>query len=154
LDGVNRYLACQRLGIEVKAMAYRGDDPIGFVLSANVHRRHLDTSQRSMVAAKLTELAVGANQHSESTSIDVASKWLNVGRASIDRARVVLASGDTELVKAVETGETSVNAAAETVKKRKAPKPTKATTPNSTKLSDQADELLNKLVEVLLKMKP
>jgi hypothetical protein len=91
LDGRNRYLACQRLGLEPKTRVYLGDDPIGFVLGVNLHRRHLDESQRAMVGAKLASLGVGANQHSKGgTSIDVASKLVNVGRASIDRARKVL----------------------------------------------------------------
>src|SRR5262249_43430564 len=114
LDGRNRYLACQKLGREIQVKDFAGDDPIGFVLSANLHRRHLNESQRAMVAAKLTSLEVGANQHTkgQGTSIDVASKLLNVGRASIDRARKVLAAGDAGLVAAVEQGKKSVSAAA------------------------------------------
>lgn len=114
LDGRNRYLACQRLGREIQVKDYAGDDPIGFVLSANLHRRHLDESQRAMVAAKLTSLEVGANQHTkgEGVSIDTASKLLNVGRASINRARKVLGAGDAKLVTAVEQGKVSVSAAA------------------------------------------
>src|SRR5262249_14697824 len=122
LDGRNRYLACQRLGREIQVKDFTGDDPIGFVLSANLHRRHLNESQRAMVAAKLTSLAVGANQHTkgQGTSIDVASKLLNVGRAFIDRARKVLAAGDVKLVAAVEQGQVSVSAAAnQTADKKK-----------------------------------
>src|SRR5262245_29759019 len=115
LDGRNRYLACQKLGREIQVKDFAGDDPIGFVLSANLHRRHLNESQRAMVAAKLTSLEVGANQHTkgQGTSIDVASRLLNVGRASIDRARKVLATGDPKLVAAVEQGNVSVSAAAD-----------------------------------------
>jgi ParB-like chromosome segregation protein Spo0J len=112
LDGRNRYNACQQLGKEVVARDYIGDDPIGFVLSSNLHRRHLNVSQRAMVAAKLTSLELGANQHSEGTSIEVAAKLLNVGRASVERARQVLAKGDPSLIEAVEQGETSVTDAA------------------------------------------
>src|SRR5262245_7059198 len=46
LDGRNRYLACQQLNREVRALDYLGDNPIGFVLGVNLHRRHLDESQR------------------------------------------------------------------------------------------------------------
>jgi ParB-like chromosome segregation protein Spo0J len=123
LDGRNRYLACQRLGREIQVEDFAGDDPIGFVLSANLHRRHLNESQRAMVAAKLTSMEVGANQHTkgQGTSIDVASKLLNVGRASIDRARKVLATGDPKLVAAVEQAKVSVSAAAnQTADKKKA----------------------------------
>src|SRR5262245_59731432 len=128
LDGRNRYLVCQRLGREIQVKDYVGDDPIGFVLSANLHRRHLSESQRAMVAAKLSSLAVGANQYTkgQGTSIDVASKLLNVGRASIDRARKVLATGDPSVIAAVEQGNVSVSAAAnEAGKKEKKAKQTK-----------------------------
>jgi len=65
LDGRNRYNACKELGLLVDTKRYDGDDPVGFVLSANLHRRHLNESQRAMVAAKLASLKVGANQHTK-----------------------------------------------------------------------------------------
>jgi len=143
LDGRNRYLACQRLGREVQVKDFIGDDPIDFVLSANLHRRHLNESQRAMVAAKLASLALGANQHTkEGTSIDVASKLLNVGRASIDRARKVLAVGDAKLIEAVEQGKVSVSAAASQAanKDEKKKKQTKHRDPNPKDLKKQIDE--------------
>lgn len=116
LDGRNRYNACQHLGMDVLTRDYIGGDPIGFVLSVNLHRRHLNTSQRAMVAAKLTSLGVGDNQHTkgQGTSIEVASKLLNVGRASIERAKQVLAKGDPSLIEQVERGEITVTDAAAT----------------------------------------
>jgi ParB-like chromosome segregation protein Spo0J len=112
LDGRNRYNACQHLGRDVLTRDYMGTDPIGYVLSINLHRRHLNTSQRAMVAARLANLKDGANQHSEGTSIEVAAKLLNVGRASVERAKQVLAKGDPSLIEEVEQGQTSVTAAA------------------------------------------
>jgi hypothetical protein len=117
LDGRNRYRACEHLGIDVATRDYVGGDPIGYVLSVNLHRRHLSVSQRAMVAAKLTNLELGANQHTkEGTSIEVASKLLSVGRASVERALVVLkkaaATGDLSAIEAVEQGNTSVTDAA------------------------------------------
>src|SRR5262249_42808299 len=50
LDGRNRMDACQELGKPLKFRPYIGNDPVGFVLSANLHRRHLNESQRAMVA--------------------------------------------------------------------------------------------------------
>jgi hypothetical protein len=123
LDGRNRYNACQHLGKDVLTRDYTGTDPIGFVLSVNLHRRHLNTSQRAMVAAKLANLQGGANQHSEGTSIEVASKLLNVGRASVERARQVLAKGDPSLIEEVETGQTSVTAAAAAAEGNNQPDP-------------------------------
>jgi ParB-like chromosome segregation protein Spo0J len=151
LDGVTRQEACKRAGVEVWVVPYRGDDPIGFVLSANLHRRHLNTGQRAVVAASLADLERGANQTTKGsgTSIEVAAKLLNVGRASVERARIVLNSGCSELVEAVKSGTSSVSAATKMVKKK-----SKTATPTSTNLSDKADELLDKLIEVLGKMKP
>jgi 16S rRNA G966 N2-methylase RsmD len=56
LDGRNRVRACERAGVEVVSRVYEGDDPVGFVLSLNVQRRHLSTGQRAMLALRVEEL--------------------------------------------------------------------------------------------------
>ena len=50
LDGRNRYLACVDTGIEPRFREYDGDDPVGYVVSSNVYRRHLSASQKAVVA--------------------------------------------------------------------------------------------------------
>jgi len=113
LDGRNRYLACLEAGAEPAFAPFRGDDPVAFVISANLRRRHLDESQRAMVAAKLATLRVGDNQHSEGLPIGRGSDLLSVGERSVARAREVLERGAPELVGAVEQGVVSVSAAAD-----------------------------------------
>jgi hypothetical protein len=86
LDGRNRYRACAA-GVEPIFTVYTGDDPVGYVISANLRRRHLDESQRAMVAARLTTLKLGDNQHSEVVPIGRGSELLKVGERTVARAR-------------------------------------------------------------------
>src|SRR5690349_7573823 len=59
LDGRNRYNVCSELGIEP---SFRDFDParegnaLDFVLDRNIARRHLNESQRAMIAANLAPL--------------------------------------------------------------------------------------------------
>jgi hypothetical protein len=115
LDGRNRYRACLDAGAELAFTEYRGDDPRGFVISLNLYRRHLDESQRAMVAARIATLRLGDNQHSPigETSQADAANLLNVGKRSVERARVVQEQGTPELVAAVDAGKVTVSAAAD-----------------------------------------
>jgi hypothetical protein len=48
LDGRNRLQALERAGIELQSwqvQIYSGDDPVGYNISVNVHRRHLTKKQ-------------------------------------------------------------------------------------------------------------
>ena len=52
LDGRHRYLACQRAGVTPTFVEFVGDDPASFVVSKNIHRRHLTATQRAAIAAE------------------------------------------------------------------------------------------------------
>ena len=66
LDGWHRYLACQRAEVEFRAVEFDGDNPVSFVLSRNLIRRHLTGSQRAAaVVAAHNWKPLGANQHYE-----------------------------------------------------------------------------------------
>lgn len=51
LDGRNRFVACQIAGVEPRFMPFASDlSPTEWVLSQNLHRRHLTASQKAAVA--------------------------------------------------------------------------------------------------------
>lgn len=115
LDGRNRLAACALAGVEPLFTEYVGDDPVSWVVSQNLHRRHLSESQRAMVAARLAKLPRGANQHRQiclSRTQPEAAELLNVSPRTVKSARVVQQQGVPALVDAVDAGAVAVSAAA------------------------------------------
>lgn len=56
LDGWHRYSACEQLGIKAQTFTFPADkDPVAFVLSHNLHRRHLTGSQRAAAVVACSE---------------------------------------------------------------------------------------------------
>ena len=68
LDGRNRYQACELAGIESDCTEYEGDDPLGYVLSLNLHRRHLTASQRAALAAEIANMTQGGDRISDQSA--------------------------------------------------------------------------------------
>lgn len=53
IDGRHRFKACEELGIEPRFEAYEGDSPASFVVSKNLMRRQLTSSQKAAVAVDM-----------------------------------------------------------------------------------------------------
>ncbi len=53
LDGRNRYQALCDIGLAVEFEEYTGNQPITYVISKNLHRRHLEAGQRAMIATDI-----------------------------------------------------------------------------------------------------
>jgi hypothetical protein len=120
LDGRNRYRACQRAEVTPQYREFNGSDPVAYVISVNLHRRHLNESQRSMVAAKLATLRDGQRQVGQLAQVPTQSQaaaLLNTSQRSVKRAAVVRNHGSPELVEAVERGDISVSRAANEARK-------------------------------------
>lgn len=56
IDGRRRFMACRMAGVEPEMIEVSPEDPIAYVLSLNLHRRHLTASQRAMIAARAREM--------------------------------------------------------------------------------------------------
>jgi hypothetical protein len=112
LDGRNRERAAIMAEVEVEYKEYRGKDALAYVISRNLHRRHLTESQRAMVAARFANLRIGQTGDIVS-SVNGSAEALRVSPRSVDSARTVETMGVTELREAVDAGAVSVSAAAE-----------------------------------------
>lgn len=56
LDGRNRIRACQMAGVKPAFRQYDGDDEVGFIVSLNLRRRHLNEDERAFLAVGLIPL--------------------------------------------------------------------------------------------------
>ena len=125
VDGRNRLQVCRELEIDAECRELDPqEDPYRYVVSHNLHRRHLTVAQRSMVAAKMATLKRGEVgngrpkvevQICTSTSMDEAADMLNVSRRSVATAKKVIESAAPALVDAVEQGKVAVSLAAKLV---------------------------------------
>ena len=118
LDGRNRWNACKAAGVEPRFVDYQGNDPLALVISMNVRRRHLDESQRSLIALRLanmrqgerTDLQPSANLRKVSQA--EAAERLSVSERSVTFAALVLNEATPALLHAVEQGKIAVSLAA------------------------------------------
>lgn len=140
IDGRNRYRACIEAGVEPKFRKWLGDGSAvpaiesltAFVVSLNLHRRHLTESQRAMIGARIKPLfeaeAKKRQAHGQTApgktlppnlaealgdSRDDAARAVKVSHGSINSASAVLKDGSPNLINAVDAGSISVSAAAD-----------------------------------------
>lgn len=115
IDGRNRYQACVELGVEPTYRKWDGNGAlVAFVVSLNLHRRHLSESQRGMVAAKLANMPAHRPDNKAAnlrTSQAEAAKLLNVSERTVNAAAKVKDEGATELVQAAEMAERGITVA-------------------------------------------
>ncbi|MFZ0423446.1 MAG: MT-A70 family methyltransferase [Xanthobacteraceae bacterium] len=120
LDGRNRYRGCLAAGVAPRFREFGcdsgdGDDPLGFVVSRNLNRRHLDESQRAMVAARLATMRQGERTDLQPSATlpkvaqPQAAALMNVSARLLRSAKTVLENGAPALVRAVEQGRLTVS---------------------------------------------
>ncbi len=135
LDGRNRFRACKKAGVEPRFTKYRGNGVLTYIISKNVHRRHLTVSQRAIIALDvlpaLEKEAAKRNPIGRSgkpprrlpgengKSAAHAGKALHVSRGSVERAKRV-AKEAPELLPEIRAGRKTVREAEQEVRQRKA----------------------------------
>jgi len=102
IDGRNRLKACQIAGVKPRFETLNGQDPVAYILSSNVNRRHLSKGQRAMVAAlarDLQNLKLSETARRVEVAIGAISEAELVKHYAPDLVDAVL-SGATPLYKA------------------------------------------------------
>ena len=120
LDGRHRYEACLEAGVKPSFREYKGDDPVGHVLSLNLLTRDWKPGQKAMIASNLANLSSGvgkgqgksANWRTSETSQSDAAEQMGSSRRSVQRAKKVRDKANEAITKMVEDGDISVNAGA------------------------------------------
>lgn len=126
IDGRRRSMACRLVGVKPVTKQVSPDDPVAYVLSLNLHRRHLTPSQKSMVAARARDrydkqakerMTKGTKSDPmenlpQGSARDAAGKAVGVSGKSVDYASKVLRHGTKSLIAAVDEGRMAVSTAA------------------------------------------
>lgn len=112
LDGRNRYLACKIAGVAPITENFTESDAMEFVLSENMHRRHLNESQRAMIGAEAANLQQGQKSNTPAgVSQEKVAELMHVSPRSIQRARKVQKTTAKPVQKLVREGKVSLTAA-------------------------------------------
>lgn len=136
LDGRNRYHACLEAGVQARFRDFgddRGDgpDPVAFVLSKNLRRRHLTASQQAAAVAKTQDWSAAHPAHRPKEAGTGSRLTTAADRAAISGASErtqkdadLVARESPELLDKVIAGEVSAKAAARQVRASRAPENT------------------------------
>lgn len=127
LDGWHRFRACEQVGIEPQKFNFPADkDPVAFVLSHNLHRRHLTPSQRAAAVVACSDWRPRGKAKPETVSglreADMA-KAAGTSDRTIRDAKVAHKAG---LGEAVKEGAMTAHEAAKVARGKQAPAPAPA----------------------------
>lgn len=126
IDGHTRYTICKGYGIEFKTRELDLPDRNAvkrWILENQLARRNLTSTQREFLAARLSNLPLGTNQHREeaqncasSETVGNAAKKAGVKERNVELAKTVIANADPEIVAAAESGKIKTGTAARAAK--------------------------------------
>jgi hypothetical protein len=86
IDGRNRALACQKAGKEPRYVQFEGkaEDVPRFIVSANIHRRHLRPDQRRDLIKKVLKLEPEQSNRAVAAMVKVDDKTVATVRAEME----------------------------------------------------------------------
>ena len=143
IDGRNRRAACKLAGIEPRIRVLNGDDPTAYVLSANIHRRHMTKGQRAMAVAMIyPERQKGGR--GKTSQAKTSAKIGGFSMDLIDKGRAVLCYAP-DLAANVLSGVESLDAAYKTAGDRKTAASSEET--QLDELRERYPDLADKVVE-------
>jgi ParB-like chromosome segregation protein Spo0J len=123
LDGRNRYNACKLAGFKLRPEDvkdfeedFSGEDPVVFVISKNIRRRHMTVGQRASVAAELYKRMAKDGSTAKERVKKVATA-AGVAASSVEQA-AHLQNKAPEHAKQVKAGKKSLNKAAKEAAKK------------------------------------
>lgn len=124
LDGGNRYRACIEAGVTPAFVNFAGGNLVAFVLSANMHRRHMTPGQQAAIVASAQDWGraqkVGGDRRTDqSQALDFDSVEKRAAASGTSRVTQMMADkvakADPELARQVAHGAVSLPAAAAAV---------------------------------------
>ena len=150
LDGGNRYRACLQAGVEPVFVNFAGGNIVSFVLSANLHRRHMTAGQQAAIVASAQDWSK-AQPHGGDRKTDqavtlpldtVAKRSAQSGASDkTQRQADKVAKANPELAKKVAHGEVSLPEAVKQVENKPAKKPALAVVPKEPEYNPADDEV-------------
>lgn len=165
LDGGNRYRACIDAGLEPTFSEFKGGNIVAYVLSANLHRRHMTAGQQAAIVASAQDWGKahvhgGDRKSYQGKALDLDTVKGRQAQSGASKPTQIMADmvakASPELAKQVAHGEISLPKAAEQISGKrsvaKAPEPleTPAIPDGMIQIEqDRLDELRANLQEAL-----
>ncbi len=151
LDGGNRYRACLDVGVTPEFIHFEGGNIVNYVISANLHRRHLTPGQQAAIVASAqnwteAQPASRPEKAGHVTGLStVADRMAQSGVSDKTQRRAdKVAKADPELAKKVGRGEVTLPKALKQISPEKEPQ--EKYDPKETELQE-AHDTINSLSE-------
>lgn len=100
IDGRNRYRACIAAQVPVRYSEFRGKDAFAFVVSRNLHRRHLSAEERLDIGERIVKWGA--------IPVSAVAKEMKVSQNALEMRVRIAKKGDPTLVAAVRKGDVNL----------------------------------------------